>query len=257
MAFGIKVFLLAALATLLVSGMPISAGYSVVGVEAGDWVKYGEISVTCWSSPPWPAEQYLVDLNNTEWIMVEVQSVLETNVTAMKTRHLENGTEKTETLTWNITNFTWGVLWGRLNFFIIEANLSKGDPISVVSSLSLTGTVSRKYAGATREVNQMNTTFLLDHRPLVYVDVYWDKTTGILCELHEVRIVVWPDEEMGATTTMKMIETNLWQPTPIWTEPWFWVITAVIVAAVAGPAIWVWRRRKMPPPKEGAVSAPT
>ena len=246
-------FLFETLATLLVSVLPLSANNVAVGVKAGDWVKYGEISVTWWSPSPKRVPQHLVDLNNTEWIRVEVQSVLETNVTAMKTSHLENGTEKTETLTWNITNLTWGTL----NVFIIEANLSEGDSITR-ERLSLTDTVSRKYAGAIRGVNQMNDTFSKHKYSASDVDAYWDKMTGVLCELGETEFIGHPLLGITNTTTrMKIIETNLWQPTPIWTESWFWVITAVIVAAVAVPAIWVWRRRKVPRHKEEAVSAPT
>jgi len=55
-----------------------------------------EISVKYESDPPGPASQSIVDWNNTEWIEIEVQSVLETSITAMQTRHFKNGTEKTK-----------------------------------------------------------------------------------------------------------------------------------------------------------------
>jgi len=249
------VFLFWTLATLLVSVLPVSADNVAVGVKAGDWMKYGEISVTWWSSSIGPAPQHLVDLNNTEWIKIEVQNVLETKATAMKTKRFKNGTEKTETPTWNITSL-W---WNPENVFIIEANLSKGNSTHIYTArtiLKVTNTVSRKYAGATREVNHINTTVSGVSWGLV-VDAYWDKTTGILCELHATEGAVLPGRYSNATLNMTILDTNLWQPSPIWMEPWFWVITLVIVAAVAVPAIWVWRRRKMPPHKEEAVSAPS
>ena len=257
-SFGTKVFLFVTLATLLVSIMPVSADNVAVGVQAGDWAKYGEISVTWWSSEAKPTPQLLVDWNNTEWVKIEVQSVSGTNITAVQTNHFKNGTENTETHTWNMTDRTRFLhsLWYAPDLFVIEANLSNGDLIKI-ESLTLTDTVSLKYAGRTREVNQMNTTFAQGHEIIVTVNAYWDKTTGILCELNETRLGALPGRFSRTSMTTKIIATNLWAPTPFWTEPLFWVITAVIIAAVAGPAIWVWRRRKVALHKEEAVSAPT
>ena len=252
MASRTKMHLLVMLLTLLVSIMPVSAGNGAVGVKAGDWAKYGEISVKWVLYQSKPTPQSLVDRNSTERIKIEVQSVSGTNITAVQTNHFKNGTENTETHTWNMTDNTrfLHTPWYVPDIFVIEANLSNGDPINI-ESLTLTDTVSLKYAGRTREVNQMNTTFAQGHIG-VTVNAYWDKTTGILCELNETR-----QSSYGVvTTTMKIIETNLWAPSPIWAESWFWVITLVIVVAVAGPAIWLWRRRKVALHKEEAVSAP-
>jgi len=234
--------LLVMLLTLLVSIMPVSAGNGAVGVQAGDWAKYGEISVKYESDPPVPASQSVVDLNNTEWVKIEVQSVSGTNITAVQTNHFKNGTENTETHTWNMTDNT-RILhspWYVPDIFVIEANLSNGDLINI-ESLKLTDTVSLKYAGRTREVNQMNTTFAQGVSILGTLNAYWDKTTGILCEHNETRI----GAQIGAlTTTMKIIATNLWQPTPFWTEPLFWVIIGVIIVAVTASGILIWQRRK-------------
>jgi len=87
------------------------------------------------------------------------------------------------------------------------------------------------------------------------VDAYRDKTTGILCELHEVMGSNLAEEGGAFTTKMKNIATNLWQPTPIWVEPSFRIALVVIVAAVAVPAIWVWRRKKTPSLERKGVSA--
>lgn len=257
-SFGTRVFFFGALATLLVSVLPVSANNVAVGVQAGDWAKYGEISVKYQSDPPEPPPRSLVDFNNTEWIMVEVQNVFETNITAIITTHLKNQTEKTETLTWNITDRTrfWQNLWYKPDLCVIEANLSKGDLINM-ESLRITETMSLKYASRTREVNRLNKTFLQGKSIVVTADAYWDKTTGILCELNEVRIVGMPGLGIFITTTMKIAETNLWKPSSIWTESLLWLIAGVVVAAIAVSAIWVWRRRKVALHKEEAVSAPT
>jgi hypothetical protein len=234
--------LLVMLLTLLVSIMPVSAGNGAVGVKAGDWAKYGEISVKWVLFQSKPTPQSLVDWNSTEWVKIEVQSVSGTNINAVQTNHFKNGTENTETHTWNMTDRTRFLHSPRYapDIFVIEANLSNGDLINI-ESLTLTDTVSRKYAGRIREVNQMNTTFGQGHEIIVTVNAYWDKTTGILCELNETRVGV------GAavlTTTMKIIETNLWQRTPFWTESLFWVTVGVIIVAVTASGILIWQRRK-------------
>ena len=198
-----------------------------------------------------PTSQFVVDLNSTEWVKIEVQSVSGTNITAVQTNHFKNGTENTETHTWNITD----LFWRRFNVFIIEANLSEDDPINVVPyrsspwpepSLALTDTVSRRYAGAIREVNRMNDTFSKGKYAASDVDAYWDKMTGVLCELGETEFIGIPplDWITNTTTRMKIIATNLWQPTPFWTEPLFWVIIGVIIVAVTASGILIWQRRK-------------
>jgi len=245
MPFRTKMQLLVMLLTLLVSIMPVSAGNGAVGVKSGDWAKYGEISLNWVSFSSESTPQYVVDWNSTEWIEIEVQSVYGTNITAVQTNHLKNGTENTETHTWNMTDNTRFLpppLYTP-DIFVIEANLSKGDPINI-ESLTLTDTVSRKYAGRTREVNQMNTTFWQGMHVGVTVNAYWNKTTGILCEHNETRINPLPGHACRLTTTMKIIETNLWQPTPFWTEPLFWVIIDVIIVVVTASGILIWQRRK-------------
>jgi hypothetical protein len=269
MASRTKMLLLVMLLTLLVSIMPVSAANGAVGVKAGDWAKYGEISVNWVSFSSEPTPQFAVDLNDIEWIKIEVQNVSDTKVTAMETKHFKDETERIETRVWNIVNLRWGCI-PAINVFVIQANLSEGDlthvkpygsyiqtangTIDVSPILKVTDTVSRKYAGATREINHINASAHGKGGWGLGVDAYWDKTTGILCELREITGSALSGSR---TTTMKIIETNLWQPTPIYVEPSFWIALVVIVAAVAVPAIWVWRRRKVALHKEEAVSAPT
>jgi len=234
------------LTILLFSMMLVPTGFAKAGVKKGDWVEYSEFSPYLWEFE-WDPPKYWPE-NNTEWIKMDVQSVADDNVEVKLTIHLENGTEKTKTDSGDITAGS-----GNLSLFIIEANLGVNDTIPWTTKEvtrtseerkkpSINGTVSRSYAGTNREVNYVNTTYTVQAFG-VTLEAYWDKATGILCEMSlsltwEVFI------PRNASLSLKMTDTNMFAPPPIWTEWWFWTIIAVIVIAAAVSGILIWRRRK-------------
>jgi len=197
-----------------------------------------------WSKPDyWPEI-------NTESISMTVQKVSGTERSLSLTTHFENGSEEDKTLDGDVAT---GL--GNLGFFFIEPNLEEGDEImwdhtkvmgtqTSAIKLYINGTVSREYAGVSREVNYVDVVIPSTSVAATYVNLtaFWDKSTGVLCEISMAAahgpISILRDR-IDAWTSFKMTEEV--EP-PIWTEWWFWVIIAAVVVIVSG--ILVWRRRK-------------
>lgn len=269
-----KIFLLIMLADLLVSMMLVPTGFAArVGVRKGNWVKYSNFTgtnVTVYDPtinqtrtvyvPPnlwnltWDIPDYWPE-NNAEWVSMTVQSVSSTNVTVLSTTHFKDGTEEDKTLSGDVTT---GL--GDLGFFLIEANLEEGDEVpwdhtevtgagAAGIKLYINGTVTREYAGVSREVNYVNVIIPPGLAMATYVNLtaYWDKATGVLCEI-SMSVTFGPLRIsygfIDALTAFKMTETNVFAPPSIWTEWWFWTIIAVIVIVVAGSGILIRRRGK-------------
>lgn len=235
----------------------VPAGFAKVGVKVHKWVKYDNFSpylwVLAWEEPEyWPA-------NNTEWMKLTVQSVADSNVEVELITHFENGTERTKSLGGNITEGS-----GSIGFFIIEANLAEGDEITWdhtgVTGIGCAGiklyvndTVTKSYGGKSREVNHVNASFLGLGPTRVSLEAYWDKATGVLCEIN--MSISFGPLQVGfeAATSFKMAETNMFEAAPVWTEWWVWVII-IIVIVVAGASILVWRRGKGTPARARTTS---
>lgn len=87
-----KMVLLTLVSVFLLSAMVVtsSAQPRIVGVNVGDWFKYGDITVT-WSSndpnatfPP-PGYEGWEELNETEWMLISVEDIFSTNITFQST----------------------------------------------------------------------------------------------------------------------------------------------------------------------------
>jgi hypothetical protein len=107
-------------------------------------------------------------------------------------------------------------------------------------------TVSRTYAGAAREINHLNfmvNTTVSNVTTITTYDLYWDKATGVLCEQAIEQTI--ENQTAGYVTSwsksFKILETNLWGAgTPIW----IYAVVIVIIIAVAGSAIYIFKIRK-------------
>jgi hypothetical protein len=216
-----------ALAGLVVFMMWGSIGFAAIGIKEGDWGKY-KIEVI-----PEEMEKYFGTIVEIEWIKVEAISISNKTVAAEQTIHFKNGTEETETIGDALASG-----------FIIEADLGEGDEVSAEFSgpgttKKIVGTVSRIYAGANRKVNyvefkvaQYNTTSTMK--------VYWDKKTGILCEI-STSFTEFMGQPVEMPLLYKMTGTNLWA-TSIWMQSWFWAIIVVTIIFAAGSVVLLLRR---------------
>jgi hypothetical protein len=164
---------------------PMNLARAQVGVKAGDWVGYGDVSFeTATNITGYESEEV-----NLSWLSMEIIDVQDSNVTTRSTVIYENGTEETEV--------GWGDIAtgeGNLSVGIVPSNLTAGNVIPANLTwyteeplkLSINGTVTRKYAGADREVNYVNITYPIISGNMTYggwnMSFYWDKETGFLCE---------------------------------------------------------------------------
>ncbi len=168
-----------------------------------------------WGMPDyWPE-------NSTEWMDMTVQSVSGSNVTVNSITHFENGTEYTKTLSGDVETAS-----GTVGFFLIPADLVEhfevpwddgvtGPTCALVPlRIFINGTVSRGYAGAFREVNYVKLNYTCQPAPTrVILEAYWDKATGVLCEI-SISVSHGPYKLtrgfIDAWTSFKMTETNIW-----------------------------------------------
>lgn len=233
-----------------------------VGVQMGDWAKYGDFSAS-WSSniPGQTMPPEFEELNKTEWTKVTVQSVSNSSVTVQAVIHFKNGTEKTETMSGDIATGS-----GNLTFFLIPANLGAGDTIP--GGIPITGTLpygispkindtlTKTYAGAQREVDHIGYHVSIIGTTMDF-NIYWDKAKGILCEL----AISMSMSIMGYTTSqtmqMKIKETNMWGGGIIPGLPdyiLFAIIAIVVIAIIVVAAVSMMRRRKPPTPSTPTIT---
>jgi len=255
-----------AMTTLLVSMMLIPAGHATVGVKAGDQGKYGYVSASWNSNIPGLTEiPQITEFKNTAWMSFTVQSVSGNTVTVQSTGQYKNGTPMaTTTLSGDIETGS-----GNLAFFIIPANLGPGDTISI-SGLSgvpymPTGPIpineTITYARTNRPTNRIRYYFPMPAPTSGSLDInfYWDKATGVLCELSLSLSASAAGYSVSMTMQTMLTETNMWSGAiappgagglgDVFGQWWFWlIIVVVIVGAVGGVVVVRMRAKKVPVP---------
>ena len=216
---GLTAFVSVLLMMLMFSVMTGSAQIYTVGVKAGDWAGFGDISfeyasnMTGYEEPP--------PEMNVSWADMEILDVSDSNVTGRYTTIYANGTEQTDIM--------WGDIAtgeGNLSVGLIPSNLGAGDEIPANLTyyteeplrLTINGTVTRRYAGANREVNYVNITYPIIYGNITYgawnMSFYWDKKTGIMCEEVVSYRMSYTDNEtyyyMNMSILWPMTATNMW-----------------------------------------------
>lgn len=212
---------------LLLMGIMTTVVSAQVGVKAGDWIKYGEISITGTGVPA----QF-----NMEWIKMEITGIQGNTVNVTATSHPKTGSETTQTLSGDVSAGT-----GTLSFFLIPANLTKGDPVPVMGMgmLTVTNVVTRTCAGASRS------TVCVEYGiPGASMGLYWDQATGVMTEM---RMEVTTPTTY--TMTMKATESNMWEAGPAGSaiDPTYLYILAAVIVVIAAVTIALVMRRKKPP----------
>lgn len=215
LAICVSVFLV----VLMFSATKVAATTYTVGVKAGDWVGYGDFSLE-WASNVPGQEEPSSDMNMS-WMSMEIVDVSDSNITGRSTILFGNGTEETYESSGNIATGE-----GNLSVGIIPSNLSAGDKIPANLTwyteepleLSVNGTVTRRYAGANREVNYANITYPIIYGNTTYgawnMSFHWDRKTGIMCE-EEVSYAMSYMQNMtqyyyNMSYHWRMTATNIW-----------------------------------------------
>lgn len=204
---------------VVVSAMEVLPQRYSVGVKAGDWVGYGDISFE-WSSNVTGQEP--PSQMNMSWIDMKILDVQNSNVTAQVVTILKNGTE--ETLT-DWVNVATGE--GAMGMTIIPSNLSMGDRIpgslkwytAKPLKLFINGTATRCYAHANREVNFAHILHPVVYGNITYgswnISLYWDQKTGVLCEEITSYAIAYSVNStnyyMNMSINYRMTATNIWQ----------------------------------------------
>ena len=123
-----KILILTLFFTILLSVMVMTsvvAQSRIVGVNVGDWFKYGDVTFS-WNStdPNATIPSGFETFNVTDWMKMTVTGVSDTNVTVQMIFHLKNGTEEAYD---NIVDIDTGA--GNMTMWVISANLNVNDTI--------------------------------------------------------------------------------------------------------------------------------
>ena len=236
----VKNSLAVALVTLIFSIMLIPACSAAVTIKEGDWAKY-KIEANL----PEIAGGGNSPFDDVEWLKFEVKSVSDSAITLEGTIRYKNGTETKETID------------GLESHLIVDTENAGSEGNATLPTAELFGaflpralegtqnTVSREYAGVTREV--LHSGISMEESDVSFaMNFYWDKTTGMLCELSMSTVT----PEQTASMSAKMTETNMWGTAPASEESseqglWILAVAGIIAAAaVAGSAVLLWRRKR-------------
>ncbi len=245
-----KWFLMALLLGLLIV-LPMALGQStteagLVGVKAGDWVKYKVIRIGP-ESAAWH-----VPMDKAMWIKTEVLNVSGTNVTLLETIHLIDGSDSVRTHSWDLQK-TPSSGFCR---YVVASNLSPGDKVGDYTvwlnetgtfkdvELKLNATVSRTYGGVEREVNMLEWSHFGPYDVYIYSfyhEFCWDKSTGFLLEKTFQTYVLSYGNASMSTLKLEIADTNMWkmEAQPFWNQAWPWAIVGLVGTTATGGAIIV------------------
>jgi len=225
-----------------------TAEANLVGVKAGDWVKY---DVFCAGEPfLWDSPLLYYDPVEVDWVKVEVLSVSGSNVTVRETVHCFDGRERNSTFAISPhQKMTFGG-----SGYIIPANYSPGDTVGFAHiwvtygdwrdvELTLNDTVSRSYGGVTKEVNVVQWSHLYPYDVYIYNFSYefcWDKNTGFLLEKTFQTYALSYGNASKSTVKLEIVDTNMWEMEtvqPFWSQSWMWAVVGLVGTTAAGAAV--------------------
>jgi len=180
-----------------------------VGVNVGDWWKYGNITLNLNSSDPTATPSMFQPFflaNETDWQTFNVTEVSGRNVTLKTIVHFKNQTEIVEELHGDIANNTdlvFVLIASNLN--IQESFLIDGPPIMFEKVYNCIEVPRR---AVTFNISQQSNS--PDSTEDVVVEFTWDKFTGILLDLYEQFCVTNGLAYYKLDLHTNVVETNLW-----------------------------------------------
>jgi len=196
---------------LFVSSIMIAVFAQVnVGLKEGDWVEY---TATYTGNPP---DTY------PETARIEVKTIQGTVITVQIQRGLLNGTQTSQTETFDIED-------GAPNLIVIPANLGKGDEIDHedLGTFELEGVTDYSFEGTTRELVYAN---------VIQTEFSWDRTTGILIEAEQTTDTF--TQNLVAVNT-NIVQTDAFDIYSI--LPYLAIIAVIIIIVVA--ALFILKRK--------------
>jgi hypothetical protein len=215
------------------------------GVHAGEWFKYGDISIH-WNSndPNATIPPGMENLNETGWMLYLVQSVVGTNITANVMTHYNNGTDVSDNGWVDVDSGN-----GNLTMFFVAADLGVNDSIyssGTYSTLNINETISTIYPGGARQTNHLNVTMDYSYPPSynsLNVEIWWDKVTGALTQISE-----FGNQTMTYTTTysvsVRLIDTGSWVVPEF---PSFLILPLFMITTLSAVIVYKRKREKLSP----------
>jgi hypothetical protein len=250
-----EISLLAILAVAVFAPTLAHAKDYTVGVKTGDWVKYGQITVTWTGNGTEPS--YVTETKNVDWARIDVLSVVDTTASLNQTVHFNNGTQIFQSFDTDIRNSN-----SAGTSYLIASNLTTGDPLSPQTPRNtINQTVTGFYAGANRNVNvvdyKANETIMQMSYPFEY-KTYWDQSTGVMVELY-INATDTTNSGGYEEISFKATETNLWSANPLdfIQNNLIYIIAGVAVIIVIVAATIVLRRRKPSSPQQTPPPPPS
>src|SRR2546428_1836442 len=188
--------------------------YRIVGVNPGEFVRLGNISVDYESNDTNP-ELAGSSLRDVDSIEATIQSVTGTSVILGIVTSFKNGTQSIMTNTTNIS--TGSPPPTSLGPFVIEAGLRSGNTIPNWQGMTLNFTRSISYLGTFREVNILNSTQALQPPVTGWIRLlrYWDRASGFLLatrtDMNETYSRNGSSYFLVESISARVVSTNLWQ----------------------------------------------
>lgn len=155
------------------------ATYEVYPFPSGSWMRYEFYAKTNATSQK--SISFVEETNQIAWSKFEIQKTFGTYATILRTTKFRNETQVTTTHTVDVRTGE-----GLPLPVIIASNLKAGDKIFEGAGFSISRTEYMDYLGLTRNVNYALHEKTGPLGPDYYYEVaqfFWDKETGILCEM--------------------------------------------------------------------------
>ena len=188
--------------------------YRIVGVNPGEFVRLGDISVDYESNDTTPRLAGST-LTGVDSIQANIQNVTGTSVTLEIVSNFKNGTQSIITNTTNLS--TGSPPPASPGPFVIEAGLRRGNSIPNWQGMSINYTRLLSYLGTLREVSVLNVTQTLQPPYTGWVRTvrFWDRATGFLLATRTDANSTYVSNGYTYSTlesiSARIVSTNLWQ----------------------------------------------
>jgi hypothetical protein len=226
-----------------------------VGVKVGDWVKYGQITVTWTGNGTEPS--YVIETKKVDWVRIDVLSVVGTTASLNQTVHFNNDTQTFQRLDTDVQSSN-----SIGTSYIVASNLTAGDPLSPQTpGTTINQTLTGLYAGANRKVNIIDYKANLTAGRVNYqfeYRIHWDQSTGVMVELY-TNATDLTNSDGYQEISFKVTETNLWSTSAldIIQNNLIYIIAGIAVIIVIAAATIALRRRKPPSPQQPLPPPPS
>jgi hypothetical protein len=181
----------------------------VPGVVKDDVFTYDITGFWSSSDPNATVPANLLDINKTDYYQVTIDAVSGAVVTTRSVWAFTNGTETGSAGTINVdTGASNGGFWA-----IVAGNLGANDLLHPggQDGITVNETVSRNYTSGARETDHFILTYQGsdgNNNYVEHVDYYFDKATGMLVQLNDVKAYSSPAETI--TTFWKIKSSSVW-----------------------------------------------